>query len=116
MSSSVASSDESSVRVIMEVPGDKDPSEATSRRADFGPFAPRGGLRRSLQQAAVAARRLLDEENVEVQEGGERDVSKEGGDGAQALGPGEPKGEGSSPREEEEQRALFLWRTGGLAT
>ncbi|KAL0427704.1 UNVERIFIED_CONTAM: hypothetical protein Slati_2945200 [Sesamum latifolium] len=70
MSSSVASSDESSVHVIMEVPGDQDPLEATFWRADFGPFAPRSGLRRSLRQAAVVARRLLDEENVEVNEGG----------------------------------------------
>ncbi|KAL0416431.1 UNVERIFIED_CONTAM: hypothetical protein Slati_3475000 [Sesamum latifolium] len=69
MSSSVASSDESSVRVLMEDPGDQDPSEATSRRADFGPFTPGSGLRRSLRQAAVTARRLLDEENVEVREG-----------------------------------------------
>ncbi|KAL0454673.1 UNVERIFIED_CONTAM: hypothetical protein Slati_0806500 [Sesamum latifolium] len=71
MSSSIASSDESSVRVLMEVPGDQDPSEATSRRADFGPFAPRSGLKRSLRQAAVTAHHLLDEENVEVQGGRE---------------------------------------------
>ncbi|KAL0416408.1 UNVERIFIED_CONTAM: hypothetical protein Slati_3472700 [Sesamum latifolium] len=77
MSSSVASLDESSVRVIMEVLGDQDPSEATSRRADFGPFAPRCGLRRSLRQALVTARHLLDEENVEVQERGERGVTGE---------------------------------------
>ncbi|KAL0462507.1 UNVERIFIED_CONTAM: hypothetical protein Slati_0138300 [Sesamum latifolium] len=105
MSSSIASSDESLVRVLMEVPGDQDPSEATSRRANFGPFAPRSGLRQSLRQAALTARHLLDEENVEVQEGGERGASKEEGDDAQALYLGEPEGEGSSPGEEEEQRA-----------
>ncbi|KAL0407312.1 UNVERIFIED_CONTAM: hypothetical protein Slati_4045100 [Sesamum latifolium] len=90
MSSSVASSDESSVRILMEVSGDQDPSEATSRRADFGPFAPRSGLRWSLRQAAVTAYRLLDEENVEVQEGGERGAFEEERDNAQALSLGEP--------------------------
>ncbi|KAL0405431.1 UNVERIFIED_CONTAM: hypothetical protein Slati_3857000 [Sesamum latifolium] len=74
MSSSVASSDESSVCVIMEVPGDQDPSEATFQHVDFGPFAPRGGLRWSLRQAAMTARRLLDEKNVGVQEEGDRGV------------------------------------------
>ncbi|KAL0355475.1 UNVERIFIED_CONTAM: hypothetical protein Sradi_3994400 [Sesamum radiatum] len=63
----------------MEVPGDQDPSEATSRRADFGPFAPCSGLRRSLQQAAVTARHLLDEENIEIPEEGERGESEERG-------------------------------------
>ncbi|KAL0400179.1 UNVERIFIED_CONTAM: hypothetical protein Sradi_2361200 [Sesamum radiatum] len=58
----------------MEVPGDEDPSKATSRRVDFGPFAPRSGLRRSLRQTAVTAHRLLDDENVEIPEG-ERGVS-----------------------------------------
>ncbi|KAL0404659.1 UNVERIFIED_CONTAM: hypothetical protein Sradi_2106700 [Sesamum radiatum] len=90
----------------MEVPGDQDSSEATSRRVNFGPFAPRSSLRRSLRQVAVAARRLLDEENVEVEEGVERGVSEEWEDGAQAVGLGELEGEGSSPGEEEEQRAL----------
>ncbi|KAL0434708.1 UNVERIFIED_CONTAM: hypothetical protein Sradi_0178700 [Sesamum radiatum] len=81
MGSSIASS-ESSVRFVMEVSGDQDSSEATSRRMDFGPFAPRSGLRQSLRQAAVAARRLLDEENIGFEEGGERGVSKEGEDDA----------------------------------
>ncbi|KAL0434613.1 UNVERIFIED_CONTAM: hypothetical protein Sradi_0169200 [Sesamum radiatum] len=74
MSSSVASSDESSVRVLMEVPGDLDPSEATSRHTDFGPFAPCSGFRWSLRQAVMTARRLLDEENVEIP-GKERGMS-----------------------------------------
>ncbi|KAL0378473.1 UNVERIFIED_CONTAM: hypothetical protein Sradi_3152800 [Sesamum radiatum] len=64
----------------MEVPGDLDSSEATSLRTNFGPSPPRSGLRRSLRQAAVAARRLLDEKNIEAEEGGERGVSEEGED------------------------------------
>ncbi|KAL0420633.1 UNVERIFIED_CONTAM: hypothetical protein Slati_3086200 [Sesamum latifolium] len=106
MSSSVASS-MSPLSVLLWRFGDQDPLEVTSRRVDFGPFAPRGGLRRSFRQAAVTARHLLDEENVEVQEGGERGVTEEKGDSGQDLGPGEPRGgvlsrgrgrtEGSSP-------------------
>ncbi|KAL0406069.1 UNVERIFIED_CONTAM: hypothetical protein Slati_3920800 [Sesamum latifolium] len=100
----------------MEVPGDQDPSEATSRRGDFSPFSPRGGLRRSLRQAAVTAHRLLDEENVEVQEGerGVRPRKRE-----TVLRPwvqGSLRGRGP-PREKKRNRGpLFLWRTGGLAT
>ncbi|KAL0455610.1 UNVERIFIED_CONTAM: hypothetical protein Slati_0900200 [Sesamum latifolium] len=70
----MASSDESSVRFVMEIPGDQDPSEATSCLTDLGPPAPRSGLRWSLRQAAVAARRLMDEENIET-EGKERVMS-----------------------------------------
>ncbi|KAL0400080.1 UNVERIFIED_CONTAM: UDP-glucose flavonoid 3-O-glucosyltransferase 6 [Sesamum radiatum] len=105
MGPSVAFSNDSSVRVIMKVPGDQDFLEATSHLADFGPFAPCSGLMRSLGQAAVAAHRLLDEENVGVEEGGERGVFEEGEDGAQVVSLGVPEGEGSSPGEEEEQRA-----------
>ncbi|KAL0431355.1 UNVERIFIED_CONTAM: hypothetical protein Sradi_0761500 [Sesamum radiatum] len=71
MGSSVASLDESSVRFVMEIPGDQDPLEATSRRTDLDPPVYRSGLRRSLRQAAVAARRLMDEEGVEAE--GERE-------------------------------------------
>ncbi|KAL0361701.1 UNVERIFIED_CONTAM: hypothetical protein Sradi_3854600 [Sesamum radiatum] len=99
MGSSVASSDESSVRFVMEIPGDQDPSEATSRCTDLGPSAPRSSLRRSLRQAAVAARRLLDEENIEVEGGGERHVPEEEEDNPLAAVLGEPEEEGSSPGE-----------------
>ncbi|KAL0395020.1 UNVERIFIED_CONTAM: hypothetical protein Slati_4468200 [Sesamum latifolium] len=61
----------------MEIPGDQDSSEATSRRTDLGPSAPRSGLRRCLRQAAVAARRLLGEKNIEVEGGGEKDMLEE---------------------------------------
>ncbi|KAL0378942.1 UNVERIFIED_CONTAM: hypothetical protein Sradi_3199700 [Sesamum radiatum] len=71
MGSSLAYSDESSVRFVMEIPGDQDPSEATSRPIDLDPPMHRSGLKWSLRQAAVAARRLMDEENVEAE--GERD-------------------------------------------
>ncbi|KAL0449278.1 UNVERIFIED_CONTAM: hypothetical protein Slati_1484200 [Sesamum latifolium] len=103
MGSSVASSDKSSVCFVMEIPGKQDSSEATSRRTDLGSPAPRSGLRRSLRQAAVVARHILDEENIEVEGGGERDVPE--GDDKLVVGFREPEGEGSSPGEEEEQRA-----------
>ncbi|KAL0420702.1 UNVERIFIED_CONTAM: hypothetical protein Slati_3093100 [Sesamum latifolium] len=64
MGSSVVSLDESSVRFVMEVSGGQDPSEAISRRTDLDPPVHQIGLRRSLRQAAVAACRLMDEEDL----------------------------------------------------
>ncbi|KAL0416315.1 UNVERIFIED_CONTAM: hypothetical protein Slati_3463400 [Sesamum latifolium] len=84
MGSSVVSSDESFVRFIMEIPGDQDPSEATSRRTDLGPPAPRSGLGQSLRQAAIAARCLLDEENIEAEQ--KRESDGPGGDDDMAVG------------------------------
>ncbi|KAL0394595.1 UNVERIFIED_CONTAM: hypothetical protein Slati_4425700, partial [Sesamum latifolium] len=86
-----------------EIPGDQDTSEATSRRTNLCPSAPRSGLRRSLRQAAIAAHCLLDEENIEVEEEKEGEVPRRDDD--MILGLGEPEGEGSSPGEEEGQRA-----------
>ncbi|KAL0454818.1 UNVERIFIED_CONTAM: hypothetical protein Slati_0821000 [Sesamum latifolium] len=104
MGSSIASSDKSSVHIVMEILVDQDPPEATSHCTDLGLSAPWSGLRRSLRQAAVAARRLLDEENIEDE--GERESEGLEGDDGMIVGLGELEGEGSSPREEKEgQRA-----------
>ncbi|KAL0454713.1 UNVERIFIED_CONTAM: hypothetical protein Slati_0810500 [Sesamum latifolium] len=64
MGSSVASLDEYSVSFVMEVPGGQDPLEATSRRTDLDLPGYWSDLRRSLRQVAVAACRLMDEEDV----------------------------------------------------
>ncbi|KAL0405126.1 UNVERIFIED_CONTAM: hypothetical protein Slati_3826500 [Sesamum latifolium] len=78
----------------MEIPGDQDTSEVTSRRTDLGPPAPRSGLRRSLRQPAVAAHRLLDEENIEVEEERERESDVPRGDDDMILGLGESEEKG----------------------
>ncbi|KAL0402103.1 UNVERIFIED_CONTAM: hypothetical protein Slati_4240200 [Sesamum latifolium] len=85
MGSSVASSDESSVRFVIEVPRSQDPLEATFRRTDLGASVHQSGLRWSLWQAAVAARRLMDEKDV-VAEGQRVSDAPEGDDGLDVCG------------------------------
>ncbi|KAL0405407.1 UNVERIFIED_CONTAM: hypothetical protein Slati_3854600 [Sesamum latifolium] len=69
MASSMEFSEESFVRFVKEVLPDHDHLEATSRRTGPDPSIFRSDWGWSLRQAAMATRRLIDEDNVRDERG-----------------------------------------------
>ncbi|KAL0329441.1 UNVERIFIED_CONTAM: hypothetical protein Sradi_4930800 [Sesamum radiatum] len=104
----MASADES-VRFVREVLPNNNPLEANSRRTSSDPSILRGGRGRRLRQAAIAACRLLDEEDVRDEEGE--------GEGANEESDVD-EGEGSFPEEEckEAPHSFMDWGSSNLRT
>ncbi|KAL0378765.1 UNVERIFIED_CONTAM: hypothetical protein Sradi_3182000 [Sesamum radiatum] len=117
MTSFMAFSDQS-IYFIKEVPLDRNPSEATSKRTGLDSSIFHNGWR----QATTVAHRLIDQENVrdegaEVDERDETDEEGEIGEGSEVGGGDE--GKGSSPREDESgggARSSVDWGFSNLRT